>query len=184
MAYQRRASLIPRRDGWVIDSKLGEGAFGECLASNNGHRKRGVFKFCFEPNGCVRSSANDVFRLHPSELARGPDFARLDDFQIEKPPIFLESEYVCRWQSGQLGRTPRRNWPPVRWPGRLSFSRAWPEPWRRRHSLASSQRPEAVESAVSTETANRVRCWGLRHRCSVRPHLAPTRTLRRRVYRW
>ena len=113
---------IPRRDGWVIESKLGEGGFGEVwLARHKRAKDTRVFKFCFDAER-LRSFKRELtfFRLIQSELGTRPDFARLYDVQVEKPPYFLESEYV---EGGNLGDWIDQRGGMATWPleSRLTF---------------------------------------------------------------
>ena len=100
---------IPFRDNWVVEKQIGEGGFGEVwLACNKRTKELRVFKFCFDVER-LRSFKRELtlFRLLQSEFGNRKEFLRLYDVQLEKPPFFLESEYVT---AGNLGEwaTPER----------------------------------------------------------------------------
>src|SRR5205823_1585401 len=113
---------IPRRPGWTLAHQLGEGGFGEVwLAHHDRTKEERVFKFCFDAQR-LRSFKRELtfFRLIQSELGSRPDFARLYDVQVEKPPYFLESEYA---ENGNLGQWVERRGGLADWPlaSRLTF---------------------------------------------------------------
>ncbi len=94
---------IPRRDGWTIDKKIGEGGFGEVwLAQHKRTKEHRVFKFCFDAER-LRSFKRELtfFRLIQSELGDRPDIAKLHEVHVDTSPYFLESEYV---EAGNLGQ--------------------------------------------------------------------------------
>ncbi|MGE3274385.1 MAG: protein kinase [Vicinamibacterales bacterium] len=101
---------IPRRPGWRVDAKLGEGGFGEAwLATNQRTGERHVFKFCFVANR-LRGLRREVtiFRLLKDALGDRDDIARLLDWQFDEPPFFLEAEYTPggnleEWAAAQGG---------------------------------------------------------------------------------
>ena len=100
---------IPFRDNWVVEKQIGEGGFGEVwLACNKRTKELRVFKFCFDVER-LRSFKRELtlFRLLQSEFGNRKEFLRLYDVQLERPPFFLESEYVT---AGNLGEwaTPER----------------------------------------------------------------------------
>ncbi|MBW7906952.1 MAG: protein kinase [Phycisphaerae bacterium] len=112
-----RGLEIPRRAGWVLERKLGEGGFGEVWLAR--HRKTGdgrVFKFCFDAQklrGLKREVA--LFRLIRSGLGERRDIARLHEVQLDQAPYFLECEFsehgsLLDWasQQGGLERIPPR----------------------------------------------------------------------------
>lgn len=87
---------IPRRPGWIIEWKLGEGGFGDVwLAKNERTDERRVFKFCFDVDK-LRSLKREMtmFRLIRKALGDRPDIARLHEVQLDSPPFFLESEFT------------------------------------------------------------------------------------------
>ncbi len=93
---------IPGRDDWTIAEKLGEGGFGEVWLARKPLKEPHVFKFCFDPER-LRSFKREltIFNLLKQELGDRDDIAKLLDVQVDKPPYFLESEYVA---SGDLSK--------------------------------------------------------------------------------
>jgi WD40 repeat protein/class 3 adenylate cyclase len=86
---------IPRRAGWVLEKKIGDGGFGEVwLASHKNTKEWRVFKFCFSPDR-LRSFKREMtlFRLIRDALGNRNDIARLYDISLESPPYLLESQY-------------------------------------------------------------------------------------------
>ena len=87
---------VPRRPGWVIDRKLGEGGFGEVWVARHGRtREPRVFKFCFDADrlGSFKRELT-LFRLLRDALGDRPDIARLLEVELEEVPYYLESEFV------------------------------------------------------------------------------------------
>ena len=87
---------IPRRPGWVIDRKLGEGGFGEVwVARHDRTREPRVFKFCFDADrlGSFKRELT-LFRLLRDALGDRPDIARLLEVELDEVPFYLESEFV------------------------------------------------------------------------------------------
>ncbi len=92
---------IPQRPNWALDSKLGEGGFGEVWLTR--HKKTGarrVFKFCVERE-LLRSLKREVmvFRLLNKTLGDRRDIARILDWNFDEAPYFLEIEHS---ESGSL----------------------------------------------------------------------------------
>jgi serine/threonine protein kinase/class 3 adenylate cyclase len=91
----------PGRPGWIIERKLGEGGFGEVwLIKNAKTGTQRVLKFCFDLEK-LRSFKRELalFRLMHETLGDRTDIAKLIDIRLDKPPYFLESEYI---QGGNL----------------------------------------------------------------------------------
>jgi hypothetical protein len=87
---------IPQTENWHLEQKLGEGGFGEVwLAEHKKLKEKRVFKFCFQVDR-LRGLKREVvlFRLIKETLGDRNDIARIIDWQFEKPPYFLESEYT------------------------------------------------------------------------------------------
>lgn len=86
---------VPRRRGWILEQKIGEGGFGEVWLGRH-HRTHDprVFKFCFDPDR-LRSFKREMtlFRIMREALGDRKDIARLFEVQLEAPPYFLESEF-------------------------------------------------------------------------------------------
>jgi class 3 adenylate cyclase/tetratricopeptide (TPR) repeat protein len=87
---------IPRREGWLLERKLGEGAFGEVwLARHRRLKEVRVFKFCFDAER-LRSFRRELtlFRLLRKALGDREDIVRLFEVQVESAPFYLESEFT------------------------------------------------------------------------------------------
>ena len=87
---------IPRRQGWTLEMKLGEGGFGDVwLARHERSEDRRAFKFCFDVEK-LRSLKREMtmFRLIRRALGDRTDIARLHEVQLDSPPYFLESEFT------------------------------------------------------------------------------------------
>jgi serine/threonine-protein kinase len=87
---------IPRRPGWFIERKLGEGGFGEVwVARHDRSRERRVFKFCFDAARLTSFKRElTLFKLLRDALGRREDIAGLLEVELDEPPFYLESEYV------------------------------------------------------------------------------------------
>jgi WD40 repeat protein/serine/threonine protein kinase/class 3 adenylate cyclase len=102
--------VMPGRKHWRLESKLGEGGFGEVwLARHTKTGERRVFKLCFEA-AHLRSLRREVtlFRLLKEELGERHDIARVLDWSFDEPPYYLESEYavggsLIEWADEQGG---------------------------------------------------------------------------------
>jgi class 3 adenylate cyclase/formylglycine-generating enzyme required for sulfatase activity/predicted esterase len=101
---------IPRREHWRLSEPLGEGGYGEVwLAENAKTRDKRVFKFCFDFER-VRGLKREVvlFRLLKESLGNRHDIVQIVDWEFERPPYFLESEYteagdLTAWAEAQGG---------------------------------------------------------------------------------
>ncbi len=97
---------IPFRENWIVERQLGEGGFGEVwLACNKRTKELRTFKFCFDVDR-LRSFKRELtlFRLLQSEFGNRPDFLRLYDVQLERPPYFWRATLSARaiWRNGPL----------------------------------------------------------------------------------
>ncbi len=101
---------IPMRAHWSLESKLGEGGFGEVwLGVHDRTGERRVFKFCFDAEK-LRSLKRELvlFRLLRQVLGDRQDIAKLYEVQLDEPPFFLESEFtedgsLSEWAKNQGG---------------------------------------------------------------------------------
>jgi len=101
---------IPRRNGWFVSEKLGEGGFGEVWLGRNAKTGEArVFKFCYRADR-LRSLQREVtlFRLLKETLGTRADIARILDWNFDHAPYFLESEYteggnLLEWAAEQGG---------------------------------------------------------------------------------
>ncbi len=106
---------VPNRAGWLLESKLGEGGFGEVwLARQERLGESRAFKFCFDAVR-LRSLKRELalFRLMREALGERKDIAKLYDVKLDEPPYFLESEYtsggsLVEWgeRAGGIGMVP------------------------------------------------------------------------------
>jgi WD40 repeat protein len=82
---------------WILDSKLGEGGFGEVWVGHHQHTKeRRVFKFCFHAER-VRFLKREMtlFRLVKERFGDHPHIVRLHDVNLEQAPFYVEMDYVA-----------------------------------------------------------------------------------------
>lgn len=95
-------STPPNRRDVRLEKRIGRGGFGEAwLGRDNKTGAVSVFKFCFEA-AKLRSLRREqtVLRFIHESLGERPDIARLRTIELEKPPFYLELEYVS---GGDLG---------------------------------------------------------------------------------
>lgn len=93
---------VPARTRWVLDRKIGEGAFGEVWVARHARMKtERVFKFCHDADR-VHSFKREMtlFRLLQTTLGDRPDIAKIYDVRLDESPYYLESEYL---PAGDLG---------------------------------------------------------------------------------
>ncbi|MCP3961743.1 MAG: hypothetical protein GY719_28205 [bacterium] len=89
--------MIEARPNWELERKLGEGGFGEVwLAIHPKTGDRRVFKFCFDGER-LRGLQREItlFRLLKEELGDREDIARILDWNFDRVPYFIESEYTA-----------------------------------------------------------------------------------------
>ncbi|MEM7355358.1 MAG: protein kinase, partial [Acidobacteriota bacterium] len=101
---------IPHRPHWLVEEKLGEGGFGEVwLARHYKTRDRRVFKFCYDEERLPNLQREiTLFRLLKDELGERRDIVRILDWNFERAPYFVESEYTTagdlpQWLEAQGG---------------------------------------------------------------------------------
>lgn len=101
---------IPGRDNWRLVEPIGSGGFGEVwLAKQEKSGTQRVFKFCFDPER-VRALKREVvlFRVIKESLGDRKDIAQIIDWEFERPPFYIESEFsdggnLVQWVDSQGG---------------------------------------------------------------------------------
>jgi serine/threonine protein kinase/class 3 adenylate cyclase len=81
---------------WRLETKLGEGGFGEVWLGRHHHTKeQRVFKFCFQAER-VRYLKREMtlFRLLKERVGDHPNIVRLHDVMLDHPPFYVEMDYV------------------------------------------------------------------------------------------
>jgi serine/threonine protein kinase/class 3 adenylate cyclase len=102
--------LIPGHDHWTLERQLGVGGYGEVWLAQHVHtHDRHVFKFCFQPDR-LRGLKREVvlFRLLRESLGSRDDISKVLDWELEKPPFYIEAEYteagdIKTWAAQQGG---------------------------------------------------------------------------------
>jgi class 3 adenylate cyclase len=79
---------VPRRPGWIVEKKLGEGGFGEVwLGKHLRTRGKRVFKFCLDAKRLSSLKRElTLFRIMQDALGDRPDIAKLYEVQLEQQP--------------------------------------------------------------------------------------------------
>jgi serine/threonine-protein kinase len=107
--YPAIEQLVPNTE-WVLESKLGEGGFGEVwLARHKTLREKRVFKFCFRADR-VRSLKREVtlFRVLRDRIGVHPNIVALRDVFFNEPPYYIIMDYAAgedlgKWVKSQGG---------------------------------------------------------------------------------
>ena len=87
--------LVPNTR-WRLESKLGEGGFGEVwLGRNTTTKQASVFKFCFQAER-VRFLKRELtlFRLLKERVGGHPNIVAIHDVYLDQPPFYVEMEHV------------------------------------------------------------------------------------------
>jgi WD40 repeat protein/class 3 adenylate cyclase/tRNA A-37 threonylcarbamoyl transferase component Bud32 len=87
--------IVPNTQ-WVLESKLGEGGFGEVwLARHKTLREKRVFKFCFRADR-VRSLKREVtlFRVLRDRVGVHPNIVAVREVFFDEPPYYIIMDYA------------------------------------------------------------------------------------------
>ena len=88
---------VVHRPHWVLESKQGEGGFGEVwLGVHEKTNEKRIFKFCHRADRlhALRREVT-VFRVLRESLGERRDIARILDWNFDEAPYFLEAEYTA-----------------------------------------------------------------------------------------
>lgn len=90
---------------WVLQNKIGQGAFGELWLGHDERlkHKRRAFKFCFREDR-ARSLKREatLFKLLREKVGEHPNIVGIHEVYFERPPYYLGMDYVegkdlCAW---------------------------------------------------------------------------------------
>src|SRR5207249_4871620 len=87
--------VVPRTK-WILEKKLGEGAFGEVwLGRHEILEERRVFKFCFRADR-VRSLKREVtlFRILKERVGQHPNIVGIQEVFFDEPPFYIVMDYA------------------------------------------------------------------------------------------
>lgn len=88
--------LVPKRESWRLEDKIGEGGFGEVwLARHPKTQDPRVFKFCFNKDrvrGLQREVA--IARVIKENLGHRHDISKILEWEFKEPPYFIEMEFT------------------------------------------------------------------------------------------
>lgn len=101
---------IPYRTEWTVESKIGEGGFGEVWAATcDSSSAQRIFKFCYDANN-LRALQREVTFVRFLKVALGQrdDIATILDWNLDKAPFFIELVYfeggnLAEWSERQGG---------------------------------------------------------------------------------